>query len=260
MLYASPLFLYSVLPNGIYSATENIMFTLIHQHPDFVVVNKHPGVSVHKDDNEHAFIDYVERTLQIEKLFLVHRLDKMTSGLLLLATSSAACAALAQLFSSRQINKYYVAISDTKPKKKQGLICGDMQKSRRSAWKLLKTTQDPAVTQFFSTSAGQGRRLFICKPYTGKTHQIRVALNSLGSAICGDAIYQPNTAGNVDRGYLHAFQLHFSYLGEDWQFECNPCEAENMGELWHAPEVQVALTQWQSPETLNWPKLPARFN
>jgi tRNA pseudouridine32 synthase/23S rRNA pseudouridine746 synthase len=235
------------------------MFTLIHQHPDFVVVNKSPGVSVHKDENEQAFVHFVEQSLNIEKLYLVHRLDKMTSGLLLLATSSQSCAKLAGLFSTRQISKYYLAISATKPKKKQGLVSGDMVKARRSAWKLLKSEKDPAITQFFSVAAGEGRRLFIMKPYTGKTHQIRVALNSLGSSICGDPIYQLNTASQFDRGYLHAFALQFSYNNESFSFMCDPSQSNELGELWHTDEAVRAIREWQTPSTLPWPTLPGRL-
>ena len=124
-----------------------------------------------------------EKALQC-KLYSVHRLDKMTSGLLLLAKSPQIAAQLTALFTTHQIQKYYLAISDKKPKKKQGLIKGGMQKSRRGMWKLTKEKNNLAITQFFSYSLGNGKRLFVIKPHSGKTHQIRVALKSIGSAIC----------------------------------------------------------------------------
>lgn len=58
-----------------------------------------------------------------------------------------------------------------------------MERSRRASWKLINSKENPAVTQFFSTAAQGGNRLFLCKPHTGKTHQIRVALKSVGSGI-----------------------------------------------------------------------------
>ncbi len=232
------------------------MFTLIAQYPDFIVINKSPDVSVHKDQSEQALLAEVEKQLGIDKLFLVHRLDKMTSGLLVLATSSQACAELASQFANRQVEKYYLAISDAKPKKKQGLIAGDMQKSRRSAWKLLKSQTEPAVTQFFSSFAGEGVRLFLCKPYTGKTHQIRVALKSLGSAIVGDPIYHSN-AQQHDRGYLHAFSIAFTFLGQKYQFVCDPRDYSDFGKLWHHADVSNGIEQWLEPQALNWPTLPS---
>ncbi|MCW8327409.1 TIGR01621 family pseudouridine synthase [Photobacterium sp. SDRW27] len=225
------------------------MFTLVYQHPDFLVINKHPGVSVHKDDNEQPLLTAVAEQTGDEKLYLIHRLDKMTSGLLLLGRNRQAASELSGNFAQREVEKFYLAIGTKKPKKKQGVVIGDMTRSRRSSWKLEGSKENPAVTQFFSTAGGNGRRLFLCKPHTGKTHQIRVALRSVGSGITGDEIYGCEAA---DRGYLHAFSLRFPYQGVLQQFICTP----EQGELWQTPEVQHALGEWQSPWDLAWPKLP----
>ena len=224
------------------------MFTLVYQHPDFLVINKHPDVSVHKDDNEQPLLAAVAKQTGDEKLYLIHRLDKMTSGLLLLGRHHQAASELSMNFARREVEKFYLAIGTKKPKKKQGVVIGDMSRSRRSSWKLESSKDNPAVTQFVSTAGGDGRRLFLCKPHTGKTHQIRVALRSVGSGIAGDAIYGCETA---DRGYLHAFALHFPYQGEWRQFSSVP----EQGELWKTAEVQQALTEWQFPSTLAWPTL-----
>ncbi len=225
------------------------MFTLVHQHPDFLIINKHPNVSVHKDDNDQPLLAAVAEQTGDKQLYLIHRLDKMTSGLLLLGRNKEAAALLSANFAKRVVDKFYIAISTKKPKKKQGVVVGDMSRSRRSSWKLESTKENPAVTQFFSAAAGNGRRFFLCKPHTGKTHQIRVALRSVGAGITGDAIYGSEDA---DRGYLHAYSLAFPYKGETQRFTCPP----EQGELWHSDEVKVALAQWQSPWTLTWPTLP----
>lgn len=143
------------------------MFDLIDQQPGFIIINKHPQVSVHKDNQQSSLLMELQQQLGFEHLYLVHRLDKMTSGLLLLATSQRAASELSQAFAQRKVEKFYLALSDKKPKKKQGLIKGDMSKSRRSAWKLLPTNINPAMTQFFSAAA-DGQRLFLCKPKRGK--------------------------------------------------------------------------------------------
>jgi len=225
------------------------MFTLVYQHPDFLVINKHPGVSVHKDDNEQPLLAAVAEQTGDKKLYLIHRLDKMTSGLLLLGRNRQAASALSVNFAQREVEKFYLAIGTKKPKKKQGVVIGDMMRSRRSSWKLESSKENPAVTQFFSTAGGNGRRLFLCKPHTGKTHQIRVALRSVGSGITGDDIYGCEAA---DRGYLHAFSLRFPYQGTLQQFICMP----ELGELWQTDEVQQTLGEWQLPWDLAWPKLP----
>lgn len=222
------------------------MFTLVFENENFVVINKHPDVSVHKDKNELALVSEVAKYMGDESLYLIHRLDKMTSGLLLLGRHQQAASTLSSLFSQRQIEKYYLALSAKKPNKKQGAICGDMAKSRRSMWKLLVTKNQPAMTQFFSTSANEnqdGMRFFLCKPLTGKTHQIRVALKSLGSAILGDDLYGGEKA---DRGYLHAYTLRFYYQQELFSFVLPP----DKGHLW-----QSIPKPWLEPHLLSWPKI-----
>lgn len=206
---------------------------------------------MHKDDNEQPLLAAVATQTGDEKLYLIHRLDKMTSGLLLLGRNRQAASQLSANFAVREVEKYYLAIGSKKPKKKQGVVIGDMTRSRRSSWKLESSRENPAVTQFFSTAAGCGRRLFLCKPHTGKTHQIRVALRSVGSGITGDDIYGCEAA---DRGYLHAYALRFPYQGTLQQFICQP----EPGELWQTEEVQQALTEWQSPWDLAWPKLATK--
>ena len=224
------------------------MFDIVYLHSDFLVINKHPGISVHKDDNDQPLLAAVAEQTGDEKLYLIHRLDKMTSGLLLLGRNKTAAAALCANFAERRVEKFYVAIGTKKPKKKQGIVIGDMTRSRRSSWKLETTKVNPAITQFFSAAAGEGRRIFMCKPHTGKTHQIRVALRSVGSGITGDDIYGNEAA---DRGYLHAYGLRFPYQGELQQFLCPP----SIGELWSTAEAQLALAEWHQPWTLSWPVL-----
>ena len=234
------------------------MFDIIYQDANFVVINKHPNVSVHKDDGETSLLIELTKVLSdsllsAQKLYLVHRLDKMTSGLLLLAKHQQAASELSQLFSQRLVSKFYLAIGVKKPKKKQGLVCGDMERSRRSSWKLLKSLNNPAKTQFFSMAGEEGQRVFLCKPHTGKTHQIRVALNSIGSSIVGDDIYTPSSL--ADRGYLHAFALSFQYANNDFEFICDPNTFSSMGEKWRSTSVKKAIDYWSSPFSLTWPTI-----
>lgn len=234
------------------------MFDILYQNADFLVINKHPNVSVHKDDGDTSLLIELAQSKTVEllagqKLYLVHRLDKMTSGILLLAKHQQAASKLSQLFASRSVNKYYLAIGVKKPKKKQGLVSGDMERSRRSSWKLLKSQNNPAKTQFFSLAGESGQRLFLCKPHTGKTHQIRVALNSIGSSIVGDDIYTPSSP--ADRGYLHAYCLSFEYQGQMHEFICDPSQFPHLGQAWRTEAAKQAIEQWQQPSSLNWPTI-----
>ncbi|WP_275722291.1 TIGR01621 family pseudouridine synthase [Vibrio furnissii] len=229
------------------------MFDILLTHSDFLLINKHPNVSVHKDDGDTMLLQEVAKQSGDVQLYLVHRLDKMTSGILLLARNAKAASELSKGFAERQVEKFYLALGSKKPKKKQGLISGDMERSRRASWKLLTSQTNPAVTQFFSLAAEPGERLFLCKPYTGKTHQIRVALKSVGSGIVGDPIY--NAGNQADRGYLHAFALRFSYAGETYQWVCDPRHQLALGEKWNSDIVSQGIESWLEPWSLSWPSV-----
>lgn len=229
------------------------MFDILHTHADFLVINKHPNVSVHKDDGDTMLLQEIAKETGDQQLYLIHRLDKMTSGILLLGRNASAASLLSQEFANRSVEKYYLALGSKKPKKKQGLVSGDMERSRRSSWKLLNSQNNPAVTQFFSLASEPGERLLLCKPHTGKTHQIRVALKSVGSAIIGDPIY--NAGSESDRGYLHAFALRFSYLDNTYEFICDPRKFPLLGSKWNIENTSQGIDSWLTPWELSWPKI-----
>ena len=200
---------------------------VVYQHSDFIIINKPEGISVHKDQEEQGLTELVAKQLNMPQVWLVHRLDKVTSGLLILALNAESSAEFSRLFFEQKIHKTYLALSNQKPKKKQGLIVGDMKKARDGAWKLCQTKENPAITRFESVSCEPNLRLFILKPQTGKTHQLRVAMKSLGSPILGDGLYGKNTE-KIDRTYLHAAQLEFDYLNDFISVTCLPSQ----GQFW----------------------------
>lgn len=225
------------------------MFKIIAQYDDFIVVDKAAGVDFHDEGNiGSGFFSQVKKSLNLETLFPVHRLDKMTSGLIILAKNQQCAQHFGKLFSEHTIEKFYLAISDQKPNKKQGLIKGDMAKSRRGSWKLLRTSANPAVSQFFSYPLQPGYRLYLLKPHSGKTHQLRVALNSIGAPIVGDKQYGGSQS---DRGYLHAYALRFHYLGQEYTF----IEPPQSGSLFISKTLTETLTAIEKPWQVNWPRL-----
>ena len=236
------------------------MFKIITQTEDFVVISKNANVNFH-DEGEHGaglfsqVRQYLLKQLNIAELFPIHRLDKMTSGLLIFAKSNESAKIFGELFKAHKVEKYYLAISDKKPTKKQGLIKGDMAKSRRGMFKLMRTMDNPAITQFFSYSIGNKQRLYLLKPHSGKTHQIRVALSSIGAPIIGDPLYYSHSRTNSNsiagRGYLHAYALRFEYLDKLYEFVLPPTE----GKFFLSKKVNVKLNEIPQPWLLNWPKL-----
>ncbi len=216
---------------------------IVFENEDFLLVNKPAGLSFHSEDGP-GLVVLVCKQLGVEQLFSVHRLDKMTSGLLILAKRSEVANTLSRSFEERKIEKFYLAISMRKPKKKQGWVKGDMGASRRGSYKLLSTNENPAITQFVSTALRTHERFFLLKPHTGKTHQIRVALKSLGSPIAGDIRYAASDeAKQEERGYLHAYALRFTLDAEAFSFVCIP----ETGERFRSDECKEQLSLWSAP-------------
>ncbi|WP_218915580.1 pseudouridine synthase [Desulfomicrobium baculatum] len=226
-------------------------FELIAREPGFVVVHKDPGLDFHDCDGRMGLCSLVRDRLQA-RVFPVHRLDKATSGLLLLARSREWAAALAGLFRERAVQKYYIALSDLTPGKKQGLVQGDMVRSRRGSWKLARSMERPARTRFLSWSVRPGMRLFVLKPMSGRTHQLRVAMKSLGAPILGDSLYHPIVPDWPDRMYLHAHTLRFSLGGQNFAYACPP----RSGDMFLEDATQSMLQALGPLEGLAWPAQP----
>ena len=220
---------------------------LLFENDDFLLVDKPAGLNFHSED-EAGLVVLVKEQYNLDELYPLHRLDKMTSGLVLFGKTKESAQIFGKMFESREVEKYYLAISLRKPKKKQGWIKGDMQSARRGSWMFAKTNDNPAVTQFHSTALREGERGFLVKPHTGKTHQIRVALKSIGSPIAGDVRYaQSDDAKKEDRGYLHAYALRFEYKGETYSFVQPPQEGERfLSDTFHA----IVSKEWKTPWTL----------
>ncbi|GHE81718.1 TIGR01621 family pseudouridine synthase [Thalassotalea profundi] len=227
-----------------------IILNVLENNVNFIVVNKPDNFNFHDEAllGEGLF-NQVKEQMQLSTLYPVHRLDKMTSGLIIFAKNLACAQWFQQQFEQHTIDKYYIALSDKKPKKKQGQIKGDMVKSRRGTWKLMRSQNNPAITQFFSFGLRNKTRLFILKPHTGKTHQLRVALSSLGSPIIGDTYYHSSVA--LERGYLHAYALKFIYDGEQFEFISRP----ESGELFNTTEFIKMLNEIGKPWSLKWPRI-----
>ena len=230
---------------------------VIHEDDDVLVIDKPAGMSFHNDDlvtNLPGVLSTV-RALQAKgelrgsdyagELHSVHRLDKITSGILLLAKNERVASWLARQFARRRVHKYYVALSARKPSKKMGTVRGDMAQARRGAYKLTRSPADSppaAVTKFASrgvrgASPGGDRplRVLLMRPLTGKTHQLRVCAKSLGAPVLGDAAYggadtnknanKNDGAGGEDRGYLHAAALRVAMPGGNvMEVVCKPTE------------------------------------
>lgn len=217
------------------------MLAIIHNHPDWIIVNKPSGISMQLeqcDPDNQSLLQLALLAVQaieplLARLWPVHRLDKATSGLVIFAKSAAAAAQFGELFSKQEVTKHYLAIALGKPKKKQGWVKGDMEKGRNGSWLLKRSVNNPAITYFNSSAitadqvctseekSSVAKRLYLVAPKTGKTHQIRVALKSLGCPILGDERYK---GAESNRCYLHAFRVAFHWQGIEHQYQCEPTQ------------------------------------
>ncbi len=194
---------------------------IIFEHPEFRVLNKPRHLACHGPDTPN--LAAILKAHDVEPL-LCHRLDKDTSGLLIVAKTAQAAERFRLLFENKHIEKFYIAISHKKGRKKQGTIQGFMQKSRGGNWKLGEHADkaEKAYTQFFSFGNSEThttQRIFVVKILGGQSHQIRVALKANGSPIMGDTRYG---GAHAERLMLHAYGLIFDYAGERITLECPP--------------------------------------
>lgn len=224
--------------------------SILYEDDSILAIHKPPFLPFHQRGEEqgvmHALRTMAQKdpSLQWDTLHPAHRLDAVVSGIMLFAKSPEAARELGRVFSERIAQKYYVALAHRKPNKKQGRIMGDMQKSRRGSWKLTRGRENPAVTFFTSTSIPArrpGLRMYILQPKTGKTHQLRVAMKSLGSPILGDVMYaQSDAAKQEERTYLHACCIRFPFGTKTIEISCPP----TYGEEFQTEEFTEAWESW----------------
>jgi 23S rRNA pseudouridine1911/1915/1917 synthase len=199
---------------------------VIFEDKHLIVLNKaagmvvHPGVGTGDDTMVHALLAHCAGELSgiggVERPGIVHRLDKETTGLLVVAKSDAAHRALADQFASRTLKKEYLAMVSGVPKQASGTV--DSAISRHPVHRHRMTTGEggrPAKTDWVvEKKFGALAALVRCRIHTGRTHQIRVHMKSIGHPLLGDPTYgwKPNPAVGVPpRVMLHAEHLVFAH-------------------------------------------------
>ena len=204
----------------------DIPLDVIYEDKHLIVLNKaagmvvHPGVGTGEDTMVHALLAHCAGGLSgiggVERPGIVHRLDKETTGLIVVAKNDAAHRILADQFASRTMRKEYVALVSGVPKTDSGSI--DRSISRHPVHRHRMTTGEggrPSRTDWVvEKKFGELAALVRCRIHTGRTHQIRVHLKSLGHPLLGDATYgwKQNPAMPVPpRVMLHAEHLVFTH-------------------------------------------------
>ncbi|WP_404385307.1 RluA family pseudouridine synthase [Caenispirillum salinarum] len=176
---------------------DTILNRLLYKDSLMLVLNKPAGLPVHAGpkggDNLEMFLDPLRFGLP-RLPSLAHRLDRDTSGCLILGRHSKALRKLGKLFQQGRVEKTYWAVVDGAPPKEHGVLHAKLRKlTPKSGWKMVvdEAEGQAAVTEYRVLGrSDDGRRTWLeCKPKTGRTHQIRVHCAHMGCPIVGDAVY-----------------------------------------------------------------------
>lgn len=151
--------------------------------------------------------------------YLVHRLDKDTTGLLIIAKSRSSRDHLMECFEKREISKSYLALVDGVPKEASGERRSFLAKKRSFQGQTIWGSSGQgltAITHWKRVAIGNNASLLLCEPVTGRTHQIRVHLAEMGHPILIDRQYAKSFRSKlfIQRPLLHAYRLQFSYSGK----------------------------------------------
>ena len=207
--------------------------TIIAQHNDFLIINKPAGLVVHPPEQtftDIALTDWLAQEYpQITNVGestrpgIVHRLDRNTSGLMIIALTQQAHAAFTHMFKDRKIQKTYIALVVGHPKQTGTIdyFIGrhPVQKNIMHCFTAIpeNATARDAVTDYKVLQYFDAYSLVEIKPHTGRTHQIRVHFKAIGHPLLGDTVYG-TASKKIGYHALHAQNLEFTYQGIVYKF------------------------------------------
>jgi 23S rRNA pseudouridine1911/1915/1917 synthase len=211
---------------------EPIPLEILLEDDDLIVINKPAGLTVHPGAGQHehtlvnALLSHCAMLSGIggkERPGIVHRLDKETSGCLVVAKNDVAHRELSKQFAARAVEKIYLALVAGKLRKASGVIEGKIGRHpvHRQRMRVTSLRGRSAKTEYRVIRSSDEASLLECRLHSGRTHQIRVHLHHLGHSVLGDKVYAPRVAKHFPRQMLHAWKLGFHHprTGEWKNFE-----------------------------------------
>ena len=197
---------------------EFIRSLVIYKDENIIVLNKPSGIAVQGGTNTSFHIDGMLEALCLgeeEKPKLVHRIDKDTSGILVLARNRKTADSLTKAFREHKLPKTYITLVRGCPKKMQGEIKAPLEKVGEKV--MVSDGGKPAHTLYeVIDNVGEKFALISASPLSGRTHQIRAHMEYLGTPIVGDAKYygkeRQRFANIADKLHLHAYKIDLSIL------------------------------------------------
>ena len=211
---------------------EQIKLDVIFEDDDLLVLNKpagivmHPGAGHQQHTLVNALLAHCQNLSGIggkERPGIVHRLDKETSGALVVAKNDATHRDLSSQFAARTMTKIYLALVAGTLRKTSGVIDKAIARHpvHRQRMSIARRQGRSAKTEYRVLRAGNEISLIECILHSGRTHQIRVHLHHLGHPVLGDKLYGGKRAGDYPRQMLHAWKLAFRHprSREEMSFE-----------------------------------------
>jgi 23S rRNA pseudouridine1911/1915/1917 synthase len=200
-------------------AIPDATYTIAYEDPHLLVIDKPPGVVVHPARGHRhgtlvqALAGKVAGGDDPERPGIVHRLDRDTSGLLVVARDEAAHAALKAALKRRDIVREYLALVEGRPPARRGTIDAPLGRDRRVRTRISTDTEDgrEAITHFEVERALPQDTLLRVRLETGRTHQIRAHLLAIGHPVAGDPEYGAAGRHGLGRQFLHAARLAFPH-------------------------------------------------
>ena len=213
------------------SPDDSICFSVLFQNENFAIIEKPAGISVHPSPKElsKTLVNGLLAKFPNIKMVgedptrpgIVHRLDKFTSGLLIIALSQDSFDFFKKKFKNRTIQKKYIAVCHGKFKQKKGCVDSFIGKSKSNQTKQSTSKTSTKIinpkearTDYLVLKEGSDKSLVELSPKTGRKHQIRVHMHSLGHPLVGDFLYENKIVQKKNKGlsrfFLHASQIEFS--------------------------------------------------
>ena len=213
----------------------NIPLDIVYQDDCLAVINKPQGLTVHAGNgtDENTLVNALLYSLDslsgingVIRPGIVHRIDKDTSGLLVVAKNDMAHVSLATQIENKTCKRVYIALLHGKVKDDSGVIDTFIDRSERdrTAYTVTQNKGRRAITDYKVLKRYDGYTLCEFSLRTGRTHQIRVHSKHLGCPVVGDKVYGPKKSPfNLNGQLLHAYKLSFSHpkSGELVSFECD---------------------------------------
>ncbi|MGM0440807.1 MAG: RluA family pseudouridine synthase [Elusimicrobiota bacterium] len=206
---------------------ENIPLDIVHEEENFLILNKPADLVVHPAPKNRTGTLLNGLMSKYKNPQLVHRLDKDTSGVMVVALNDEAALNLRKQFKDRKVKKVYIALLNGRLEQRAGEIKAPIRRSRRDRTKMEVSWHGAkkSITRYKVIEKRNNISLIEIYPLSGRTHQIRVHFSYLGFPVLGDKKYGKITGGAA-RQMLHAWQISFNHpvKNKRTSFKINPPE------------------------------------